>query len=67
MIILTTTFVWDLIPIGAILLFHHHSFREKDEDDESNSLIDAKDAREIAYCNLEGNSNFQEEAPRFSI
>ena len=58
MIILTTQFVWDLIPIGAILLFHHHSFRDKDETEEIKSLLDAKDAKEIAYANLEGNSNF---------
>ena len=57
-IILTTQFVWDLIPIGAILLFHHHSFRDKDETEEIKSLLDAKDAKEIAYANLEGNSNF---------
>ena len=58
MIILTTQFVWDLIPIGAILLFHHYSFRDKDESEEIKTLIDTKDAKEIAYANLEGNSNF---------
>ena len=66
MIILVTQFIWDLIPIGAILLFHHYSFRDKDEEEEIKTMVDANDAREIAYANLEGNSNFQEEASRVS-